>query len=62
MTNFERIKGMSVEEVAEILVQYDDEYGCYYIYGVDERFDDGRYTYEEVIKRQIEFLESEAEE
>ena len=62
MTKFERIKGMSVEEVAEILVQYDEEYGIYTIYGSDEWFGDDRYTYEEVIKKQIEFLESEAEE
>lgn len=62
MTNFERIKAMSIEEVAKLLVQYEDGYGCYYIYGVDEPFCDGRYTYEEVIKKQIEFLESEAEE
>lgn len=62
MTEFERIKGMSVEELAQMLVQYDEEYGIYTIYGSDEWFGDDRYTYGEVIKRQIEVLESEAEE
>lgn len=62
MTNFDRIKGMSVEELAQLLVQYDEEYGIYTIYGSDEWFRDDRYTYESVIKRQIEVLESEADE
>lgn len=32
MTNYERIKSMSVEELAEILVEYDGDYGTYRTY------------------------------
>lgn len=56
MTNFERIKGMSVEEFAEILVQYDSEYGEYLVYGADTCCD----SREKAVKSQIRWLLREA--
>ena len=57
MTNFERIKGMSVEELARQNVRF-SEYDYYYLTS------DGKIHYEEseAIKHEVEWLESEAEE
>jgi hypothetical protein len=52
MTNFERIKGMSVEELAEILVQYDGEYEEYLVYGADTCCD----SREKAVESQIRWL------
>lgn len=57
MTNFERIKGMSVEDLARQNVRF-SEYDYYYLTS------DGKMHYEEseAIKHEVEWLESEAEE
>lgn len=61
MTNFERIKGMSVEELAEILIEYDLDYECWKrVMGIAKLFREGDKN--SAIKAQIEWLESEAEE
>ena len=56
MTNFERIKDMSVAEMAELLLEEDREDGCYII--------DGGITYskEKAIEDAKQWLESEWKE
>jgi hypothetical protein len=58
MTNFERIKGMSVEELAEMLLEFDYEYSVYIVMG--QWYNE--WEKEDAIKAQIEWLESEVEE
>ena len=55
MTNFEKIKAMSVEKFAEILVQYDSEYGEYLVYGADTCCD----SRSDAVKSQIEWLQKD---
>lgn len=58
-TQFDRIKAMSIEEMAELLVVYETNMDCYYIYGGN-----GRRFYDEAsaISAQIQYLESEVSE
>lgn len=58
-THFDRIKAMSVEEIAELLIVYEADMDCYYIYGGN-----GRRFYDEdsAISAQIQYLESEVQE
>ena len=60
MTNFERIKGMSVEEIAKLIIQYDLDSDYWVPVGVEESF--FGYEYEKALKAQIAWLEAEAEE
>ena len=56
MTNFERIKAMSVEKMAELLVSYETDMDCYFIYGgKGRRF----YDWDNAVSAQIEYLERE---
>jgi hypothetical protein len=57
MTNLDRIKAMSVEEFAKILVFYDGGYGNYSGHNIGF-FGDNEQA---AIKAQIEWLESEVE-
>ena len=70
MTNHERIKSLSVEKIAELLVKeecvdegdydYDDEYcSCYMTYYVSP---DGNshYTYEDALNWTIDWLKADA--
>lgn len=58
-TNFDRIKTMSVEEMAKILVSYAADMDCYFIYGgKGRRF----YDEESAVSAQIQYLESEVAE
>lgn len=64
MTNFERIKGMSVKELAEFLLVFDGEMDKYnYIIASDNEFAlyDGCDNKEKAIRKQIEWLESECD-
>lgn len=56
MTNYERIRNMSVEELARKLICWDDGYGCWYTnsFGCYEEIEDA-------IKDEIEWLLQEAE-
>lgn len=58
-THFDEIKAMDVEKMAKILVIYDFDMECYFIYGGR-----GRRFYDEdsAISAQIDYLESEVEE
>lgn len=56
-TNADRIRSMTDEELAEITLQHDDEYG--YIYCSDgTRYQDYGKGYEEALKHEIEWLKS----
>ena len=60
-TNYDRIRNMSVEELADFLldVRWDYEYGDY-ITGSGERFAD--YNYEKALAEEIKWLEAEVTE
>jgi hypothetical protein len=58
MTNFEKIKNMSIEDMAKICLDYDDAYGVYRTmsgesFEIEEK--------EQAIQENIRWLESEAE-
>ena len=56
MTNADRIRAMSDEELAELLIQYDSELGCYYS-------NIGRhYDYESAKEVEIEWLKQPVQE
>ena len=59
-TNYDRIRNMSVEEMAEFLLdtRYDYEYTDY-VTGSDKRFP--TYAYEKALAEEIKWLESEVE-
>lgn len=64
MTNFERIKGMSVDELAEFLLVFDGETDGYnYVIASDNEFSlyDSCDSKEESIRKQKEWLESECD-
>ena len=52
MTNFERIKAMSIEELAELLLEYD--FDCWRVIGVVRAYPE--YQKSEAIKAQIEWF------
>lgn len=56
MSNADRIRSMSDEELAGLTITYNDYYGEYYC-SDEERYD----SYEDAIKHEIEWLQSEAE-
>ena len=60
MTNYDRIRNMSVEEMANFLLDigFDYEYGDY-VTGSNERYAD--YDYEKALAEEIKWLESEVE-
>ena len=62
MTNFEKIKEMSVEEFAELILSLGDDSGyyCFVVVGTGSGY--AFYEKEKALKEQIEWLESEAEE
>ena len=53
MTNYEHIKSMSVEKFAQLLIKFDSEMG---IYETDASVFN---TYDEALKAEIKWLESE---
>ena len=57
MTNFEKIKQMSVDELARFLTFLDGEYNEYFILGLWDGFEHE----EQALKRAKEWLESEAD-
>ena len=58
-THFDRIKAMSVEEMAELLVSYEADMDCYFIYGGKGR---KFYNRDNAISAEIQYLESEVQE
>ena len=59
MTNFEKIRAMSVEEMAEMfIVEYDEDYYCLRLPDRDRNYQ----TKERAIKAGIDWLNSPAEE
>ena len=71
MTNLERIKNMTVEEMAQFNVAYDDRHDLYFTSDGTKfptQFEDIFYnlyrgaTYEKAIKHEIDWLNSECEE
>lgn len=56
ITNADRIRSMSDEELAGLTITYNDYYGEYYC-SDEERYD----SYEDAIKHEIDWLQSEAE-
>lgn len=56
MTNFECIKAMSVEELAPLLIQYREDWDDFETH--NEIYDE----YDEALKAEIQWLESEVEE
>ena len=64
MTNFERIKGMNVEELAEFLLIFDGERNKYnYVIASDSEFAlyNSCDSKEEAISKQLKWLESECD-
>lgn len=57
MTNFEKIKKMSVDELARFLTFLDSEYDEYVILGLWDSFE----NVEQALKRAKEWLESETD-
>ena len=57
MTNYERIKAMSIEELAHILIEYRDDWGDYWTSDGERYFEE-----EDAVQGQIEWLESEVAE
>lgn len=55
-TRADKIRSMSDEELAGLTITYNDYYGEYYC-SDEERYD----SYEDAIKHEIEWLQSEAE-
>lgn len=56
ITNADKIRAMSDEKLAGLTITYNDYYGEYYC-SDEERYD----SYEDAIKHEIEWLQSEAE-
>ncbi len=56
ITNADKIRAMSDEELAGLTITYNDYYGEYYC-SDGERYD----SHEDAIKHEIEYLQSEAE-
>lgn len=56
ITNADKIRSMSDEELAGLTITYNDYYGEYYC-SDGERYD----SHEDAIKHEIEYLQSEAE-
>ena len=57
MTNFEKIKQMSVEDLARFLTYFDDEYDEHFVFRVWDSF----VHEEQALKSAKEWLESEAD-
>lgn len=57
MTHFERIKAMSIEELAELLLDYDLDFDCWRVMGVARAYPE--YQKDEALKAQVKWLESE---
>lgn len=57
MTHFERIKAMSIEELAELLLDYDCDFDCWRVMGVARAYPPDQR--DEALKSQIKWLESE---
>lgn len=58
LTNADRIRSMTDEELAEITLDYDDEYGRYWC---SDGTIFGDYEYKEALKHEIDWLQSEVE-
>lgn len=56
MTNFEKIKQMSVDELARFLTYFDDEYDSYFVFRVWDSFEHE----EQALNSAKKWLESEA--
>lgn len=56
-TNADKIRSMSDEELAELTLQHDDEYGYFYCSDGTSYQDYGK-GYEEALKHEIEWLKS----
>ena len=65
MTNSERIRGISDKELAEMLIQYNDDWGRYYC--SDGTYYDGYGDYEsdpgyvDAVQHEVEWLKQESE-
>lgn len=59
MTNFERIRAMSIDELAELLLDYDCDFDCWRAMGVVEAYHPDQKS--KAIKAQIEWLNKEAQ-
>lgn len=60
MTHYERITSMNIEELAELLLDYDCDYDCWRVMGIAKPYPE--YQRAEALKAQIKWLESEVTE
>lgn len=58
MTHYERITSMSIEELAELLLDYDCDFDCWRVMGIAKSYPEDQKA--EALKAQIKWLESEA--
>lgn len=58
MTNFERIKAMSIKELAELLLDYDCDFDRWIVMGIARSYPEDQKA--EALRAQIKWLESEA--
>ena len=58
MTHYERITSMSIEELAELLLDYDYDFDCWRVMGIARAYPEDQKA--EALKTQIKWLESEA--
>ena len=57
MTHYERITSMSIEELAELLLDYDCDFDCWRVMGIARAYPEDQKA--EALKAQIKWLESE---
>lgn len=58
MTHYERITSMSIEELAELLLDYDCDFDCWRVMGIAKPYPEDQKA--EALKAQIKWLKSEA--